>query len=89
MIKALNFIIMAISRFITEKTIKTVTNIAQKDAKEGWQVNPNPKVVEGIFKGLIRCSGQCPCSNNSQEKECPCSGYRNEDKCCCNLYVKV
>ena len=80
---------MSVSKYITEDVIKTVISIAQKNVKEGWQVNPNPKVVEGIFKGLIRSSGQCPCSNNSQEKECPCSGYRNEDKCCCNLYVKI
>ena len=79
---------MSVSKYITEDVIKTVISIAQKNVKEGWQVNPSSKVVEGIFKGLIRCSGQCPCSNNSQEKECPCSGYRTEDHCCCNLYVK-
>ena len=45
---------MSVLKYITKDVIKTVTNIAQKDAKEGWQVNPNPKVVEGIFKGLIR-----------------------------------
>lgn len=80
---------MSVSKYITKDVIKTVISIAQKNAKEGWQVNPNSKVVEGIFKGLIRCSGQCPCSNNSEEKLCPCSGYRTEDHCCCNLYVKI
>lgn len=57
--------------------------------KEGWQLNPNEKVVNGIIRGLNRCDGSCPCDNKSEDPKCPCSGYRLEDKCCCNLYVKV
>ena len=57
--------------------------------KEGWQLNPNEKVVNGIIKGINRCGGDCPCANISEELKCPCSGYRLNDKCCCNLYVKI
>lgn len=60
----------------------------KKNIKEGWILNPNEKVVNGIIKGLNRCNGECPCHNTSREKQCPCSGYREEDKCCCNLYVR-
>lgn len=61
----------------------------QNNIKEGWQLNPNEKVVNGIIKGINRCGGDCPCDNKSEDSKCPCSGYRFEDKCCCNLYVKV
>lgn len=57
--------------------------------REGWQLNPNEKVVNGIIRGLNRCDGNCPCDNKSEDPKCPCSGYRLEDKCCCNLYVKI
>ena len=56
--------------------------------KEGWQLNPNEKVVNAILKGIERCEGECPCQNDSEEKQCPCSNYRLHDKCCCKLYVK-
>ena len=49
----------------------------KKNIKKGWILNPNEKVVNGIIKGLNRCNGECPCSNNSREKQC-----------CCNLYIK-
>ena len=61
----------------------------QNNIKEGWQLNPNEKVVNAIIKGINRCEGECPCNNDSDEKMCPCSGYRINDKCCCNLYVKI
>ena len=57
--------------------------------REGWQLNPNEKVVNAIIKGINRCEGECPCNNDSEEKICPCSNYRINDKCCCNLYVKI
>ena len=79
---------MNASKFVNEDVIKTATRVIEKNVKEGWMVNPNPKVVAGIFKSLIRCNGECPCDNHSAEKECPCSGYRLEDHCCCQLYVK-
>ena len=55
---------------------------------EGWMLNPNENIVNGIIKGINRCNGDCPCNNDSQEKHCPCSNYRTKDKCCCKLYVK-
>ena len=60
----------------------------KKNIKEGWVLNPNEKVVNGIIKGLNRCNGECPCHNTSRDKQCPCSGYREEDKWCCNLYIR-
>lgn len=56
--------------------------------REGWMLNPNEKIVNGIIKGINRCNGDCPCNNNSEEKHCPCSNYRTKDKCYCKLYVK-
>ena len=56
--------------------------------REGWMLNPNEKIVNGIIKGINRCNGDCPCTTDSQEKHCPCSNYRTKDKCCCKLYVK-
>lgn len=56
--------------------------------REGWMLNPNEKIVNGIIKGINRCNGDCPCKNDSEEKHCPCSNYRTKDKCCCKLYVK-
>lgn len=60
----------------------------EKNLKPGWIINPNEKVVNGIIKGLNRCNGECPCNNNSYDKNCPCSNYREHDHCCCNLYIK-
>lgn len=56
--------------------------------REGWMLNPNEKIVNGIIKGINRSNGDCPCNNDSEEKHCPCSNYRTKDKCCCKLYVK-
>ena len=57
--------------------------------KEGWQLNPNEKVVNAIIKGINRCGGECPCNNSSDDVRCPCSNYHLKDMCCCGLYVKV
>ena len=56
--------------------------------KEGWSLNPNDKVVNGILKMIEKNDGECPCHNNSEDKHCPCSDYRLNDSCHCNLYVK-
>lgn len=59
--------------------------------KEGWELNPNDKIVNGILKRLEATEGECPCKNDGATKEdrmCPCVSYIQEDKCCCNLYVK-
>ena len=60
----------------------------QQNCKKGWMLNPNERIVKTIFKGINRCDGECPCDNNSEEKQCPCSNYRYHDYCCCKLYVK-
>lgn len=59
--------------------------------KPGFKLNPNPKIVEGIVKGIKRCDGECPCHNTGATREarmCPCENYRLHDNCCCTLYVK-
>ena len=61
----------------------------QENIKDGWQLNPNEKVVNAIIKGINRCNGECPCTNDAEEKTCPCSNYRLHDKCCCQLYIKL
>jgi len=62
---------------------------AQENIKDGWQLNPNEKVVNAIIKGINRCNGECPCANDAIDKMCPCSNYRLNDKCCCQLYIKL
>lgn len=61
----------------------------QNNIKEGWKLNPNEKIVNGIIRGINRNEGYCPCNNDSEDTKCPCGNYRLKDKCCCNLYVKV
>ena len=61
----------------------------QNNIKEGFQLNPNEKVVNAIIKGINRRDGDCPCKNTSDEDKCPCSNYRLKDMCCCGLYVKI
>lgn len=59
--------------------------------KEGWILNPNDNVVNGILKGLVRNEGHCPCQNKysgTNDSICPCKAYREEDCCCCTLYIK-
>ena len=63
-------------------------NEVLKNLKNGWIINPNEKIVNGIIKGINRNNGECPCSNDSDDKHCPCSNYRLNDKCCCKLYIK-
>lgn len=60
----------------------------QSNIKEGFQLNPNEKVVNAIIKGINRCDGDCPCNNSSVNKKCPCSNFVEHDICCCNLYVR-
>ena len=58
--------------------------------KEGWQLNPNEKIVKGITKAIERNEGMCPCvhDDTTGDLHCPCSDYREKDKCCCQLYIK-
>lgn len=58
--------------------------------REGFIINPNEKVVNGIIKGLNRCEGECPCANTGktlEDRMCPCRNYREENYCCCKLYL--
>lgn len=57
--------------------------------KEGWILNPNDKVVNGVLKMVERNNGECPCHNTGTDKHCPCSDYRENDICHCGLYLKV
>lgn len=59
--------------------------------KEGWMLNPDEKVVNGIRRGVERCGGECPCNNpykGTPDAICPCKDYRENDHCCCTLYVR-
>lgn len=56
--------------------------------KEGFDLNPNDKIVNSIFKRVENNNGECPCHNNSIDKKCPCSDYRDNDICHCGLYIK-
>ena len=58
--------------------------------KDGWQLNPNEKVVKGITKMLGRNDNICPCVHPQDDGDlhCPCDSYKLRDKCCCQLYIK-
>ena len=59
--------------------------------KEGWELNPNDKVVNAIIKRCEACDGECPCNNPGETREdrlCPCKEYLENDVCHCSLYVK-
>lgn len=59
--------------------------------KEGWQLNPNAKIVNAILKRIDANDGECPCQNPGKTREdrmCPCKEYRENDICHCTLYVK-
>lgn len=57
--------------------------------KNGWVLNPNDKIVNGILKMVEKNGGECPCANDSEDKHCPCSDYREKDQCHCGLYMKL
>lgn len=56
--------------------------------KEGFDLNPNDKIVNSILKRVENNNGECPCHNNSIDKKCPCSDYRDNNICHCGLYIK-
>lgn len=59
--------------------------------KEGWQLNPNDKVVNAILKRCELNNGECPCDNPGKTREdrlCPCLEYRENNICHCTLYIK-
>ncbi|MCX6721566.1 MAG: ferredoxin:thioredoxin reductase [Candidatus Staskawiczbacteria bacterium] len=76
----------------------------KKHAEEnGFQLNPNEKIVEGIMAGLGKNQEKhgeryCPCRRVTGDKEadkkiiCPCIYHKDEiakdGHCFCNLFVK-
>jgi len=59
--------------------------------KSGWQLNPEDKIVNAIFKRIEKCNGECPCDNpgqNHEDRLCPCKEYRENNVCHCQLYIK-
>ncbi|MFA6190317.1 MAG: ferredoxin-thioredoxin reductase catalytic domain-containing protein [Candidatus Staskawiczbacteria bacterium] len=85
---------------IVEKLKKDFTEHAKNN---GFQLNPDEKVVERIIDGLLRNEEKygaqyCPCRRVSGDKEedakkiCPCIWHKDEVEkgghCFCNLYVK-
>lgn len=59
--------------------------------KDGWELNPNDKIVNAILRRCEVNNGECPCVNPGETHEdrlCPCKEYRENDVCHCNLYVK-
>lgn len=86
-----------------EKIEEMIKNYLEYASKNGFRLNPNEKVVEGIIKGLLKNEEQkghryCPCrmlSGNPEEdskKICPCAFHKEEitkdGRCHCGLFVK-
>lgn len=62
----------------------------------GYEINPNDKVVNALFKRIDKCEGECPCYHEEwdentlrEDKLCPCKTYRDGKGCHCGLYLKV
>lgn len=83
-----------------EEMIKNYSEYARKN---GFQLNPNKKIVERIINGLLQNEKNkgkkyCPCrmlSGNLEEdakKICPCAYHKEEiakdGKCYCGLFTK-
>ena len=60
--------------------------------KEGWQLNPEDKIVNAILKRCELNNGECPCIKDMtiprEDRLCPCKSYLENDVCHCTLYVK-
>lgn len=65
--------------------------VFQINRLDGFHLNPNDKIVNGIIKGLNRCDGKCPCYHGNdipeEDLKCPCKEYRINHHCRCNLYL--
>ena len=59
--------------------------------KEGWDLNPDDKVVNGVFRLLEKTDGHCPSTHPERigHDQCPCASYLEHDICYCNLYLKT
>jgi len=93
-----------------EETIRTwleenllIQGYEEYAKKNGFSLNPNRKMVEGIVKGLLEREKKfgeryCPCrriTNNREEDKkiiCPCAYHfqelEKEGRCLCGLFVK-
>ncbi|MFH1036541.1 MAG: ferredoxin-thioredoxin reductase catalytic domain-containing protein [Patescibacteria group bacterium] len=71
--------------------------------EQGYKLNPNPKVVDAIVKGLLKREQEfgeryCPCRRVTGDKEedkkliCPCFWHKEEiakdGHCHCGIFVK-
>ncbi|MFZ3054488.1 MAG: ferredoxin-thioredoxin reductase catalytic domain-containing protein [Minisyncoccales bacterium] len=85
---------------IMEKLIEAYEEYAKEN---GYKLNPNRMIVEGVIKGLMARKDEfgeqyCPCRKMSGDKEedkkiiCPCIYHEEEIEkdghCFCNLFVK-
>jgi ferredoxin-thioredoxin reductase catalytic subunit len=83
-----------------EELIKKYEQYAKDN---GFKLNPNEKITEGIIKGLLMRQEKfgekyCPCRRVTEDKEedkkiiCPCVYHKEEIEkdghCLCNLFVK-
>lgn len=86
-----------------EKVEKIIEEYDKYARQNGFSLNSNKKVVEGIVKGLLKNEEKygaryCPCRRVSgylekdKAKICPCSWHRKEivkyGHCLCCLFVK-
>lgn len=62
---------------------------------DGFELNPNDKVVNTLLRRLEKTEGECPCHHEewnentpAEDKQCPCSTYRNGGGCHCTLYLR-
>lgn len=80
-----------------------IKNYSEYSQKNGFQLNPNLKIVERIINGLLKNEERkgekyCPCrvlSGNKEEdsrKICPCAYHKEEIErdgiCYCGLFTK-
>jgi len=85
---------------LVEKLIKAYEEYAEKN---GYKLNPNKAIVEGVINGLIARKDKfgeqyCPCRKMTGDKEedkkiiCPCiyhdAEIEKDGHCFCNLFVK-
>ena len=82
---------------------KIVENYEDYARENGFQLNPNKKIVENVVKGLLANEEKygaryCPCRRVTGDKEedskkiCPCVWHKQEiteqGYCACRLFVK-
>ena len=86
-----------------KKVEELIKEYEEYAAKNGYKLNPNPAIVEGVVKGLLLRQDNfgekyCPCRKLANDKKadmriiCPCVYHDEEIKkdghCYCNLFVK-